>query len=75
MFGRCPSEAGWTGNEDHGDNEYDDGWESEGENEEDGVGDLFMGMGEGERWVDEGEGAVVRGDFPESSTDCCDGSV
>ncbi len=34
----------------------------------------MLDVGEGDGWVDEGEGVVVWGDFPESGSDCCDGT-
>lgn len=70
MAERGPSQTGWAGNEDHGDEEDGDGWEEEGDDREDGGGNLLMGVGEGDGRVDEGERAVIRGYFPETGADC-----
>lgn len=72
---RGPPQTGWAGNEDDGDEEDGDGWEDEGDDGEDGGGNLFMGVGKGDGRVDEGEGAVIRGHFPETGADCSYGST
>ena len=71
-----PGEAGWAGNEDHGDEEDGDTREDQGEDGEDGNGERFMlDVGEGDRGVDEGEGAVIRRHSPESGSHGCNSST
>lgn len=71
-----PGEAGWAGNEDHRDEEDSDPWEDQGEDGEDANGERFMlDVREGDRGIDESEGAVIRRDSPESGSDGCNSST